>query len=56
MEMSPATVLISTNKYTRVTTRTNESSHLIIVPKYYFKEDIEYWILQMLDTIMENFL
>ena len=45
MEMSPATVLISTNKYTRVTTCTNESSHLIIVPKYYFKEDIEYWIL-----------
>ena len=45
MEMSPVTVLISTNKYTRVTTCTDESSHLIIVPKYYFKEDIEYWIL-----------
>ena len=43
--MLPATVLTSTNKYTRVTTCTNESSHLIIIPKYYFKEDIEYWIL-----------
>lgn len=45
MEMLSTTVLILTNRYTRVTSCTSDSSHLIIIPKYYFKEDIEYWIL-----------
>ena len=42
--MLPVTVLSVTNKYTKVTTCIDQLTYLIIIPKYYFKEDIESWI------------
>ena len=54
--MLTMTVHISTNKYTRVTTCTDESSYLIIIPKYYFKEDIEYWIFSEVGCYYQELL